>query len=96
MSDDRRATEVEITAPALAGTVADVDPRWVALVLGWPAPGTASLAVEGDGEHVTVSIWSYLYGAAAAARDEPRWRRLIRAERSREADSCHWRGGSLT
>ncbi len=39
-----------------------------------PAPGTGFLAVEGDGEAVTVSIWSYLYGpdgAAAAARDDP-------------------------
>lgn len=37
-----------------------------------------------DGEHVTVSIWSYLYGpdgAAAAARDDPRWRQWL-AERA--------------
>ena len=74
---------IEVTAPdapALAGTVADVDPRWVALVLDRPAPGTAFLAVEGDGDHVTVSIWSYLYGpdgAAAAERDEPLWRRWL-------------------
>ena len=77
--DDR----IEVTAadaPDLAGTVVDVDPRWVALVLDRPAPGTAFLAVEGDGDHVTVSIWSYLYGpdgAAAAARDEPRWRQWL-------------------
>ncbi|MCY4102144.1 MAG: hypothetical protein OXG55_02590 [bacterium] len=66
-------------APELAGTVVDVAPRWVALVLDRPAPGTAFLAVEGDGEHVTVSIWSYLYGpgAAAAARDDPRWRQWL-------------------
>ena len=81
---------IEVTAsdaPALAGTVVDVDPRWVALVLDRPAPGTAFLAVEGDGEHVTVSIWSYLYGpdaAAAAARDDPRWRQWL-AERSASA-----------
>ena len=46
--------------------------------------GTAFLAVEGDGEHVTVSIWSYLYGpegAAAAARDDQRWRQWL-AERA--------------
>ena len=78
---------IEVTAPdapALAGTVADVDPRWVALVLDRPAPGTAFLAVEDDGDHVTVSIWSYLYGpdgAAAAARDDPRWRQWL-AERA--------------
>ena len=49
-------------------------------VLGRPAPGTAFLAVEGDGEAVTVSVWSYLYGpdaAAAAARDDPRWRQWL-------------------
>ena len=74
---------IEVTAadaPGLAGTVVDVDPRWVALLLDRPAPGTAFLAVEGDGEHVTVSIWSYLYGpdaAAAAARDDPLWRRWL-------------------
>ena len=78
---------IEVTAadvPDLAGTVVDVDPRWVALVLDRPASGTAFLAVEGDGEHVTVSIWSYLYGtdgAAAAARDDPRWRQWL-AERA--------------
>ena len=74
---------IEVTAPdapALAGTVADVDPRWVALILDRPAPGTAFLAVEGDGDHVTVSIWSYLYGpdgAAAAERNDPLWRRWL-------------------
>ena len=78
---------IEVTAsdaPDLAGTVADVDPRWVALVLDRPVPGTAFLAVEGDGDHVTVSIWSYLYGpdgAEAAERDEPRWRQWL-AERA--------------
>ena len=74
---------LEVTAadtPELAGTVVDVDPRWVALLLDRPAPGTAFLVVEGDGEHVAVSIWSYLYGpdaAAAAARDGPRWRQWL-------------------
>lgn len=81
---------IEVTAtdaPDLAGTVVDVDPRWVALLLDRPAPGTAFLAVEGDGEQVTVSVWSYLYGpegAAAAARDDPRWRQWLT---DRAADS---------
>ena len=63
-------------APALAGTVVAAAPWRLALVVDEPAPGTAFLAVEGDGEPVNVSIWSYLYepgGAEAAQRDEPAW-----------------------
>ncbi len=64
------------TAPRLAGTVVDAAPWRLAILLDEPAPGTAFLAAEGDGDAVGVSIWSYLYGedgAAAAARDEPHW-----------------------
>jgi len=67
-------------APTLAGTVADAAPWRIALLLDQPSPGTAILAVEGHGEQVQVSIWSYLYGndgAAAAQRDEPLWRRWL-------------------
>jgi uncharacterized protein YndB with AHSA1/START domain len=67
-------------APDLAGTVIAVAPWRIALLLARPAPGTAFLAVEGDGEQVGVSVWSYLYGddaAAAAVHDEPRWRRWL-------------------
>jgi hypothetical protein len=67
-------------APALAGTVADVDSWRLALVVDQPAPGTAILAVEGTGDQVNVSVWSYLYGpdgAAAAHRDEPRWSKWL-------------------
>lgn len=67
-------------APALAGTVVDVAPWRLALLLDQPSPGTALLAVEGSGDHVSVSIWSYLYGpegAAAAERDDPLWRRWL-------------------
>ncbi|MDH3754371.1 MAG: SRPBCC domain-containing protein [Acidimicrobiia bacterium] len=63
-------------APAMAGTVVDVAPWRLVLLLDRPAPGTAFVAVEGNGEQVSVSIWSYLYGtdgAAAAERDEPLW-----------------------
>ena len=70
-------------APALAGTVADAAPWRLALLLEEPAPGTAFLAVEGSGEQVSVSLWSYLYGdegIAAAERDEPVWRQWL-AER---------------
>lgn len=67
-------------APALAGTVVDVSPWRLALLLDQPAPGTAFLAVEGSGEQVAVSIWSYLYGpdgAAIAERDEPLWQHWL-------------------
>jgi uncharacterized protein YndB with AHSA1/START domain len=67
-------------APALAGTVVDVAPSRLALLLDGPAPGTAFLAVEGEGEQVGVSVWSYLYGPEAAdvaGRDEPRWRQWL-------------------
>ena len=64
-------------APALAGTVADAAQWRIALLPDQPSPGTAILAVEGHGEQVAVSVWSYLCGpdgATAAERDEPRWR----------------------
>ncbi|MBL8776958.1 MAG: SRPBCC domain-containing protein [Acidimicrobiales bacterium] len=63
-------------APPLGGTVLDAESWRLALLLDEPAAGTAFLAAEGDGDEVGVSVWSYLYGeagAAAAARDEPRW-----------------------
>ena len=59
---------------ALAGTVGEVAPWRIALVLDQPAPGTAFLAVEGEGDDIGVSIWSYLYGpdsAAIASTDAP-------------------------
>lgn len=71
---------IEVTAadaPPLAGTVLEVEPWRVALLLDTPAPGTAFLASEGEGEFAGVSVWAYLYtpeGAAAAERDDPRWR----------------------
>jgi hypothetical protein len=67
-------------APTLAGTVADVASWRIALAVEQPAPGTAIVAVEGNGDQVSVSIWSYLYGtegAAAAKRDEPRWAKWL-------------------
>lgn len=63
-------------APRLAGTVLVSESWRLALLLDEPAPGTGFLAVEGDGEAVGVSVWSYLYGddsAAIAARTEPVW-----------------------
>lgn len=72
---DRVATSGE-GVPRLSGTVVDAGPASYGLLLDDPAPGTAFLAAEGHGDAVGVSVWSYLYGpegAAAAARDEPRW-----------------------
>ena len=45
----------------------------------WTPP---SLPVEGTGDQVGVSIWSYVYGDdrhAIAERDEPRWRDWLAA-----------------
>lgn len=63
-------------APSFAGTVAEVGATHVLLVLDEPAPGTAFLAVEGSGEHVSVSVWSYVYGSereAIVERDTSQW-----------------------
>ena len=71
-----RIRTAALGAPALAGVVVDATPGRVALLLDEPAPGTAFLAVEGTDDDVSVSIWSYLYGADAssiAARDEQSW-----------------------
>jgi hypothetical protein len=60
--------------------VVDVASWKLALVVDQPAPGTAILAAEGTGDQVSVSIWSYLYGAegaAAAERDQPRWAKWL-------------------
>ena len=63
-------------SPPMSGTVVDAAARRIALLLDQPAPGTAIIAAEGTGDHTGVSIWSYLYGDAAATiveRDLPRW-----------------------
>lgn len=64
-------------APTLVGTVVETSPHRISLLVDAPASGTAFLAAEGAGDHVSVSVWSYLYGedgAAAQARNEPGWR----------------------
>lgn len=64
-------------APPLAGTVVSGEDWRLALVLDSPCPGTAMIAVEGGGDTVGVSIWSYLYGPerdAVVERDAPLWR----------------------
>ena len=76
LSDGDRVALSGAGAPPLAGQVVDVGPYRLALVVDQPARGTAFLAVEGQGETVAVSVWSWLYGAegaAAAERDRPVW-----------------------
>lgn len=76
-------------APHLAGTVVAADSWRVALLVNEPAPGTAFVAVEGDGDAVGVSVWSYLYGdagAAAAGTTEPAWWEWL-AARAVEAET---------
>lgn len=53
--------------PPLAGTVFDVRPGSLALLLDQPAPGTGIVAAEGSGEVSGVSLWVYLYGPDAPA-----------------------------
>jgi uncharacterized protein YndB with AHSA1/START domain len=57
--------------PTLTGTVDSVQDFAAAktcfLLLEQPAPGTAFLTAEGAGEMVTMSLYLYLYGPAAAA-----------------------------
>lgn len=63
-------------APPLAGTVVDVTPSRISLLVDDPTPGTAFVAAEAMGGQVSVSVWAYLYGAegaSVAARDEQRW-----------------------
>ena len=63
-------------APPFVGTVVEVGASHALVVLDEPAPGTAFLTVEGNGDVVGVSVWSYLYGPERATivdRDTPRW-----------------------
>ncbi len=67
-------------APELAGTVDEVTPWRMMLLVDRPAPGTAIITAEGGDDFVTMSVWSYLYGpegAAAVERDEERWQRWL-------------------
>jgi hypothetical protein len=72
-------------APALSGTVVEVEPWRMSLLLDEPAPGTAFLAAEGDGDQVGVSVWLYLYGPdapAVAAREQAAWSELLAGQSS--------------
>lgn len=70
--------------PSLQGEVVDVRPHRISVLVDAPAPGTAFVAVEGRGDSVEVSIWTYLYGEAgaiASMKDDPIWREWL-TERS--------------
>jgi uncharacterized protein YndB with AHSA1/START domain len=67
-------------APPLSGTVVEAEPWRLSLVVDEPAPGTAILAAEGDGDQVGVSVWLYLYGPEAsqvAARQQSLWQEWL-------------------
>ncbi len=75
-------------SPDLSGVVADVGPQRLGLVVDGPCPGTGFLAVEGDGDEVSVSVWMYLYGPDATSigpREEDRWRAWL-DDRAARAD----------
>ncbi|MDH3299975.1 MAG: SRPBCC domain-containing protein [Acidimicrobiia bacterium] len=69
-------------APALVGSVVSVEPTWVSLLLDEPSPGTGFIAVEGDGDDVQVSVWTYRYGddrGVAAEADRSGWQSWLSA-----------------
>lgn len=69
-------------APPLAGSVVAVEPTRISLLLDEPSPGTGFVAVEGDGDQVQVSIWTYRYGDEAneaAAADQSGWQAWLSA-----------------
>jgi hypothetical protein len=76
---DRLTTPVGAPA-ALAGTIAHRWERALAAVVDEPAPGTAFIAVEGRGEHLSASVWLALYGPdgpALADSEAPRWQHVV-------------------
>ena len=68
-------------APALAGTITEVAPFRISLLVERPAAGTGFITAEGTGGDTMLSVWTYLYGPRAeelAARDEARWNEWLR------------------
>lgn len=69
-------------APPLAGKVVKSDMGRLSVLLDSPCAGTALIAVEGGGDQVSVSIWSYLYGAdrvELVAAYEQQWQQWLAA-----------------
>ena len=81
----RAGDRLDVTADGtarLAGTVIETGPRCIILLVDEPAPGTAFLTSGDGGGFTMISVWLYLYGpdgAAAAQRDDPRWRAWLDA-----------------
>jgi uncharacterized protein YndB with AHSA1/START domain len=78
LAEGRRAGTSAQGFPAVAGTVARLAEGMATLVLDEPAPGIAFFAAEagGDGGHVFMSFYAYLFGgeaASVAARHGPAW-----------------------
>ncbi len=76
----QRIAVVAADSPTLAGIVAAVADNHLVLVVEEPTAGTAFLAAEQSGDSISVSVWSYLYGAdgtVAVERDEPQWRNWL-------------------
>jgi uncharacterized protein YndB with AHSA1/START domain len=76
--EGERVAATAADAPPLAGVVERTSHGMLTLLTDRPAPGVAFLVAEtADGEHVSTSVYLYLFGdsaAEAAARDEPAWR----------------------
>lgn len=67
--------------PTLAGTVEkrlDADATAVLLVLDDPAPGTAFITIEGEGDQVAASVYLYLYDAEPGLGDD--WTAWLESE----------------
>lgn len=96
----RAGDRLDVTADDItrfAGTVIETGPRRIILLVDEPAPGTAFLTSEDGGGFTMVSIWLYLYGpdgAAAAQRDDPRWRSWLQAI-TEKLDDDHAASGHL-
>ncbi len=77
-----RVVVIANEAQPLAGTVVKSDMGRLSMLLDSPCAGTALIAAEGGSDHVSVSIWSYLYGADRAemvATYEPQWQQWLAA-----------------
>jgi uncharacterized protein YndB with AHSA1/START domain len=61
-ADDRVELRAAADGPVIAGRVVETEPTRITLLLDQPSPGTGFIAAEKRGDHVEVSVWTYLYG----------------------------------